>query len=365
MILPSAEYLCAAHATFARQQPFPENGAGRSARNPVLPSKPGVVAVPVPPLGTVPAYLLAPIRRCRRIIRERVARDHPMQTARPTHTQSYPLKVVLFLLLLVSLLSGREASAQIDGFTEPYRTIHVAAPESGIVTNLAVREGDRVKRGQVLAELDLSVWLAALEIAKKRMELQGRLQSAKAELRIRKVRLSKLEALRTKGYARQEEVDRAKADMEIASAGLLAAQEEQLIRKLEYAKIKAQVERRTIRSPIAGVVTKLHKEEAEFVAPNDPQILTIVQLDPLRATFSVSPIQAVRLSKLQKVRVSFTDLPQSAEAAVEFISPVTDAESGTVRIKVIIDNPKSLYRSGERCALLLPDGNAQRRPIAD
>ena len=41
------------------------------------------------------------------------------------------------------------------------------------------------------------------------------------------------------------------------------------------------------------------------------------------------------------------------KGAIDFISPVTDAESGTVRVKVRIDNPQNKYRSGQRCALQL------------
>jgi multidrug efflux pump subunit AcrA (membrane-fusion protein) len=46
---------------------------------------------------------------------------------------------------------------------------------------------------------------------------------------------------------------------------------------------------------------------------------------------------------------------RSLEGTIEFISPVTDAESGTVRVKVRMDNRSGLFRSGQRCSLQLPD----------
>jgi multidrug efflux pump subunit AcrA (membrane-fusion protein) len=49
------------------------------------------------------------------------------------------------------------------------------------------------------------------------------------------------------------------------------------------------------------------------------------------------------------------DSSASVQGAVESVSPVTDAESGTVRVKVCFDNPKGEYRSGQRCTLRFSD----------
>ena len=55
----------------------------------------------------------------------------------------------------VPLLASPPMSArQVDGFTEPYRTINVAALESGVITRLDAHEGEVVCKGQVLATLD-------------------------------------------------------------------------------------------------------------------------------------------------------------------------------------------------------------------
>jgi RND family efflux transporter MFP subunit len=250
---------------------------------------------------------------------------------------------------------------EIDGFTEPYRSVDVAASEVGIIAELKVREGDVVRKGQALATLDSDLQRALLSIAEKNVESQGRLQSARAELGLRKHRLEKLETLLTKGHARQDEVERARADLAIAEAQVLAAEEDLVIRELEYQKIAVQLDRRSVYAPLDGVVVQLLKDEGEFVAPTDPYVMNLVQLDRLLATFSVPNGGAATLQLGDHVPVLLAS-GETVQGVVEFVAPVTDAESGTVRVKVRIENPDGMHRSGQRCSLRLPGNVADGRP---
>jgi RND family efflux transporter MFP subunit len=274
------------------------------------------------------------------------------------HAQAGSRRVRICLALAITawlVNNAAPASAsQLDGFTEPYRTVNVGTAEVGIIESLDVREGDVVKQGQVLAVLDSDVYEAIVAIAAEQMKARGRLESAEAELQLRQSRLAKLVELRENGHARQEEVERARTDAAISEAQVLAAKEELLVRKLEHDKALVQLERRTIRAPLDGVITKSHKQLGEFVAPNDPYLFTLVQLHPLLATFSVPSTEVSGLRLDQKVIVTIVGNDIRVNGVVELVSPVTDAESGTVRVKVRIDNPQGSYRSGERCLLLVP-----------
>ncbi len=257
------------------------------------------------------------------------------------------------LLLVTAGLApdGLARAAEVDGFTEPFRTINVAAVETGTIKTLDVVEGDSVEKGQVLARLDDAVYQALLAIAGEAMRAQGSLQAARAELKLYERRAAKLTTLRSEGHARQDELDRALADVEIAAGRVRTAEEALRIKKLEHEKIKVQLGRRTIRAPVAGVVNVVHKDPGEFVAPNDPFVVELVQLDPLVATFSVPSFQAVKLRTGQTVPVFLEDVQKFVQGSVLFVAPVTEAESGTVRVKIEIANPKQAFRSGERCTL--------------
>ncbi len=250
------------------------------------------------------------------------------------------------------------AVLELEGYTEPYRSINVAADETGIIDEVLVREGQQVQSGQPLARLNSDVHRALLAIAKQNMPATGRLDAARADLPMRQERLGKLQSLRVEGHARQEEVDRARSEVAVAEANVRTAQEDLVTRRLEYDKIKTQIARRTVRAPIAGVVTTLHKDQGEFVAPNNPDVLTLVQLDPLLANFTVTSPQAGKLRVDQKLEVRFLASGRKTTGTIEFIAPVTDAESGRVRVKVRIENPDGRLRSGERCQIRVEEENS-------
>jgi RND family efflux transporter MFP subunit len=241
-----------------------------------------------------------------------------------------------------------------EAFAEPYRTIQVATTDMGIVRQVLVREGQVVAADQPLVKLDEDLVKASLAIAQQNVESRGALKSAEAELRLHTGRLDKLETLLTSGHARPDEVEKSRSEKEIAAARVLNAQELLAVRQRELERTQIELARRTVRSPLDGVVTKVHREVGEFVAPTDPVVATIVQLDPLLATFSLPPTVAGSLRAGQPVQVQFATAEQPVKAEVEFVSSVMDARSGTLRVKVRVPNAQGQSRSGERCTLLVP-----------
>lgn len=241
----------------------------------------------------------------------------------------------------------------VRGFTEPNCTVKVATPEVGVIRKIHVREGDFVTAGQALLTLDDEIHAASLAILEEQKKAEGRLESAKAELRMRQAKLETLLTLQKSGSARPQEVDRAQTDLAISQAQVLAAQEEQAVRQLEYERARLQLQRRTVTAPLQGVIAKKHKQEGEFVTTHDAVLFEIVQLDPLVAVFPLPSPQVASLKTGQQVTIGFSSSDQ-VPGTIDFISPVTEGESGTVRVNVRVPNPTGQYRSGERCSLYLP-----------
>jgi multidrug efflux pump subunit AcrA (membrane-fusion protein) len=183
------------------------------------------------------------------------------------------------------------------------------------------------------------------------MEAYGRLDSAKAERDLRQWRLVKLKQLREEGHANEEEVTRVASELSVATANVLGALEQHAADTLEVDRIGTTIERRAMRSPFNGIVTRVFREEKEFVGGNNSPVLTIMELDKLRVTFTLPTSVALRLKLNQSVPLTFPTSGQKATGTVEFISPVTEAESDTVRVKVLIDNEQGKYRCGVRCAI--------------
>lgn len=139
----------------------------------------------------------------------------------------------------------------------------------------------------------------------------------------------------------------------MASARLREIHEQRGIDALEIKKADAVIERRLIRSPIDGVVTRVHRDQGEFVTVVSPTVVSVAQLDPLRVTLNLPTEMAAALKPAATMRLSLPEADQFVEARVELIAPVIEAESGTVRVKLLIDNRDGRLRAGMRCMLPL------------
>lgn len=274
-----------------------------------------------------------------------------------------PLTTRVALPALLALLSLSAAQAgELEAFTEPIQSIEVAAIESGIVIEMHVKEGVKVKRGQPLADLNQDVLKAALEIARAQRDSNSALISAESEFKLRSDRLAKLKQLRERGVASEEEIFRAALESEVAGAHVLAAKESLEIKTLEHERIRLQLAQRTVRSPLDGVVTQVFREVGEFVSPSDPVLMTVVQLDPLMVTFPVPASQAFKLKTGQALPIRIDGESKTVEGKIEFVSPVVNAESQTVRVRLHIANPNLKYRSGAKSYLDLPGGTPNAKP---
>ena len=193
--------------------------------------------------------------------------------------------ILIFNLLAVSAIltccTNAIGQEYIKAFTEPYRSIDIAASETGILSKLYVKEGDQIEAGVLLAKLNDDVLAASLAVGKETTESEGATKSAMAELKMQQDRFNKLNGLFQRRHASQTELDRAQSQLEIATAKVESVQDELRVKKLETKRIEAQLEQRRLRTPINGVVTEIFKDEGEFVSPSDPVVMTVVQLNPL------------------------------------------------------------------------------------
>lgn len=252
-----------------------------------------------------------------------------------------------------------------DSFTEPDELVQVAASEVGTIQEIHLKKGQQIRQGDLLVTLDLRVLEASRAVAKAKSENSARLTAAEVELEIKTKRLKKLTLLKNEGAGSSEEVDRAAADVHIAESQVAAVREEIGLSQLELARITAQIERNRVRSPIDGYVTQIDKKVGEYVSQNEPNVATVVNIDRLRARFHVTTALACQLRKGSRLALSMTAIATSSSSSsesesrreqwvvteVDFVSPITDPDSGTVHIEVVFSNDNHTMRSGVRCRL--------------
>ena len=145
------------------------------------------------------------------------------------------------------------------------------------------------------------------------------------------------------------------ANLAVRGVGLNPRLDE--VRALEYERARLQLERSRLTSPIDGIVTRIFKNHGEFVSPNDPIVLKVVQLDPLLVVFSVPAKRGRELTMGQTVNVRLADSQNLVQGAVEFVSPTADPQSGTTRVRVRIPNPQERLPCGALCFLVLAEAS--------
>jgi RND family efflux transporter MFP subunit len=264
-------------------------------------------------------------------------------------TMRWTLWKPVSVFALLTLVSGPTAAEELEAFTEPYKRAAVPAPEIGVIAEILVKEGDEISQKQVLAKLDDTVLRASLEVAKSAKDALGARRSAETDLLMREKQLESYRELRERGNATQRELDRSESEHQQSASRLQSVREDLEVRRLEYERVKTQIKQRVIESPIDGFVIAIDKEVGEFVSPTDPIIMQVVHLDTLKSVFSVPLDVAQDLRPGQNVELRVGYKNQSCNGIIEFVSPIVDAESSTVRTKIRIPNQDGKIQSGVVC----------------
>lgn len=253
------------------------------------------------------------------------------------------------LIAALAFVAKPSLAEELEAFTEPYKRVAIPAPEIGVIAEILVEEGDEISQKQVLARLDDSILQASLRVAHAAKDALGAKRSAETELAMREKQLESYRELHERGNATQREFDRAESEYHQSASRLQSVREDLEVRRLEYEHVKAQLKQRTLESPIDGFVTAIDKEVGEFVSPTDPVVMHVVHLATLKSVFSV-PLDAardLRAGSSLLLKVGYDGM--SCEGVIESVSPVADAESGTVRVKVKIPNRDRSIPSGVVC----------------
>ena len=256
--------------------------------------------------------------------------------------------------VLLLLAAGRAAGGlPVIGFTEPRVRVDVSAVESGTLAELSARKGQRVRAGQPLGRLDDEVLRSRLALAEARAEERSATRAAEVRLDLARRKQQRLQVLREEGHGGREEMARADAEVELAETDVQAAVEARTAAALQVRQIEAELRRRQIVAPFAGTVADVLKDVGEFIGSADAAVVTLVDLTQLRVSFFVPTAEADGLRGDAAVSVRVLPAGRVVSGRVEFVSPLIDADSDTVRVDVLLDNADRGIRSGRRCELIV------------
>jgi multidrug efflux system membrane fusion protein len=212
------------------------------------------------------------------------------------------------------------------GAVEALETAAVGSQVGGVVTRVAFREGDTVRAGQLLFEIDPRPFHAELDQARAALDRDR----ARAET-------ARLEADRGQRLFEQSMISQSDWDQKRADAEALAATVRADSGAVNTARLN--VEYAAIRAPIAGRTGRVAVHEGDYIkaATSDP-LVTIIQPHPMRIRFTIPERDVPTLQRYRNARprvLAFLDGRDAPaiEGALVFVDNAVDPVSGTLLLK--------------------------------
>ena len=195
---------------------------------------------------------------------------------------------------------------------QPYVKNNIVPQTAGRITKINVEVGDRVKKGQVLAEID-----------------KFQLQQAQLQLHNAEVELGRLKSLYEAGGLSRSDLDAVELQYNVAKT-----------------QVQNLIENTTLLSPIDGVITARNYDAGDMYAMSAP-IFTVEQIKPVKMLVAVSESDYSKVSKGDKVLIKADAFPDLAfDGKVERIYPTIDPSTRTFNVEVVIPNNYSTLRPG-------------------
>lgn len=256
---------------------------------------------------------------------------------------------LLLCVALAGVCSGQAKEAETirhEGITRTNTEVILSFTQPGQVAEICVREGQAVRAGQVLMRQDDQVERAWLAQLKAEAENKIRIKAAEAELKQKQVELDRVRDLLARGVATRWEHEKAKADKLMSELSVQLAKFNLTQARLKYAEAQARMKRMVLHSPIEGVVARIMTDPGESVQQQD-KVIGVVSLDPLWIDVPVPLAQAETIHSKRDVLVYFPRTDSPRRGKIIHKSPVADAASGTLAIRVEVPNPAA-RPAGER-----------------
>ena len=254
------------------------------------------------------------------------------------------------------------------GTIEACRRAGISPSIGGQISSLPVKEGELVKKGQVLMELWNENFMAQYELAKS--EVKAATAMAKqtcVRAEVAKRESERQEKLKKKNLSSEEAVDRADGEARAQKAACNAARATSEVSKAKLTVIQAELDRTRLIAPFSGVVAEVNGEVGEFVTPSPvgiptPPAVDLMDISCLYVSAPIDEVDAPRIRVNMKVNISLDAFPGEVfSGTVKRIAPyVLEVEKQARTVDVEVD-----FICQQDCMNMLPGYSADIEVILD
>jgi multidrug efflux system membrane fusion protein len=225
--------------------------------------------------------------------------------------------------------------------------IGLRAPVSGKLDRLNCRIGQRIKKGEVLFEIDPRSYQAELNKA------DAEVRRARARVKRWAAELERAQGELRKHIAPQRSVDQPKGEREEAEAALEVAQADRDLAKLKLESTK-------VTAPIDGVISRVLAQLGEIVTANIIEIVELISLDPLFVDFYVDEDTALLLNRLK----TEGKVKPNAEPELPILIGVRDEEGFSHGGLLVFVDPEiqPVPENAVHCRAVIPNSDGSLSP---
>lgn len=263
-----------------------------------------------------------------------------------------------------SACAAQAAPATFDCVMEASLIVKVGSPVSSIVSDVLVDRGDVVKKGQVIAHITSAVEQSAVRLNQERADSTAEIEAKQAVLDQKAGVMRRKLELEQQHVGSPQDSENARADFNVAKQELALAELNHRMAGIELGRSQAELELRTIRSPIDGIVTQRSIGPGEYFR-QESTIVTIARVDPLNVE-AFLPVSYFRQVKIGDVAVVQPDQPFGGQrdAKVSVADQVFDPASGTFGVRLELPNPAHDLPAGLRCRVTFNVEEPAGAPVA-
>jgi multidrug efflux system membrane fusion protein len=217
------------------------------------------------------------------------------------------------------------------GNVEAYNTVSVKAQVGGEIMDVHFKEGQDVRQGEVLFQIDPRPYEAAL------MQAEAQLARDAAQAKNAEEQAKRYEILVQKDYVSRDQYDQLRSTADALSAAVQAD-------KANVENGRLQLAYCTIKSPIDGRVGSVLINKGNVIKANDLIMVTINKIVPIYVTFSLPEQNLANIKKymaegtLQVKAVIPGDETRPAHGKLTFINNAVDMTTGTIQLKGTFEN---------------------------
>ena len=292
-------------------------------------------------------------------------------------------KIAVDTLPVVNVQIVRRAEAKsslvLPGNIQAVMEAPVLARASGYIKRRYADIGDRVKEGQVLAEIEAPELNQQIRQAKATVDqanstieqAQAALQQGRSNENLARVTAQRWENLSKKGVVSRQEDDTYQAQWAAQQANVQALEKAVSAARNNAAAVEANVARlndllayQTVRAPFAGVITLRNVDEGVLVNEGNTLLFRIAQTDRLRTYLNVPQSDAGSVRVGQQAVLVIPDLPgHGFPGAVTRTANALDLATRTLLVEVQVPNPAALLMPGMYAQVRFSTGRAEAAVI--